>query len=490
MHAQRGGIDDLYVPQHHEEEKSPDGTLEQGLALPRPLERDFPPELIATPIEDIDKYYIEEAIPTFVVISKGKDIFRFSATKALYIFDPFHPIRRVAIYMLVHPWFSFLVIVTILVNCILMTWPPNETIEQTEIIFTTVYTFESCLKVTARGFILSRFTYLRDPWNWLDFVVITLAYLTMGVKALGNLSALRTFRVLRALKTVAIIPGMKTIVGAVIESVKNLKDVIILTCFSLSIFALLGLQIYSGALTQKCILNGLKNMTYPEWYNWCSNESHWDFDDNGNPWLCSNSSGAQQCKDQQNYTCLPGFGNNPNYDFTSFDSFGWALLCAFRLLTQDFWENLYQLVLRVTSPYNILFFIAAIFLGSIYLLNLILAIVAMSYDELQKKAAEEEEAIAAEEAAYQESQRQLEDEMQNRNASQTRDGGVVKSPSDYSCRSYEMYPTGVAQHEKDEKERFSVKSDDGDCSNYDSKARMNGKVRKNLSLSNIDLITT
>lgn len=40
----------------------------------------------------------------------------------------------------------------------------------------------------------------------------------MGVN-LGNLAALRTFRVLRALKTVAIVPGLKTIVGAVIGSV-------------------------------------------------------------------------------------------------------------------------------------------------------------------------------------------------------------------------------------------------------------------------------
>ena len=75
------------------------------------------------------------------------------------------------------------------------------------IIFTTVYTFESCLKVTARGFIATKFTYLRDPWNWLDFVVIMFAYLTMFITELGNLTALRSFRVLRALKTVAIIPG-------------------------------------------------------------------------------------------------------------------------------------------------------------------------------------------------------------------------------------------------------------------------------------------
>lgn len=63
------------------------------------------------------------------------------------------------------------------------------------------------LKVLARGFILDKFTYLRDPWNWLDFLVIVMAYLTIVIEDLGNLSVMRTFRVLRALKTVAIIPG-------------------------------------------------------------------------------------------------------------------------------------------------------------------------------------------------------------------------------------------------------------------------------------------
>jgi len=28
----------------------------------------------------------------------------------------------------------------------------------------------------ARGFILHDFTYLRDAWNWLDFIVVSLAY--------------------------------------------------------------------------------------------------------------------------------------------------------------------------------------------------------------------------------------------------------------------------------------------------------------------------
>ena len=57
---------------------------------------------------------------------------------------------------------------------------------------------------------------------------------------LGSFSALRTFRVFRALKSVAVIPGLKTIVSAIVYSVKNLRDVIILTVFALAVFALLG----------------------------------------------------------------------------------------------------------------------------------------------------------------------------------------------------------------------------------------------------------
>jgi len=43
------------------------------------------------------------------------------------------------------------------------------------------------------------------------------------------------------------------------------------------------------------------------------------------------------------YTCTEG-GGNPNYGYTNYDNFGSALLCSFRLMTQDYWENLYQMV--------------------------------------------------------------------------------------------------------------------------------------------------
>ncbi len=50
-----------------------------------------------------------------------------------------------------------------------------------------------------------------------------------------------------------LISGLKTIVGALIQSVKKLADVMILTVFCLSVFALIGLQLFMGNLRQKCV---------------------------------------------------------------------------------------------------------------------------------------------------------------------------------------------------------------------------------------------
>lgn len=113
------------------------------------------------------------------------------------------------------------------------------------------------------------------------FFILNSRYVTEFVD-LGNVSALRTFRVLRALKTISVIPGstsflvsqscptslggayhcavpsrprpgLKTIVGALIQSVRKLADVMILTVFCLSVFALIGLQLFMGLLRQKCV---------------------------------------------------------------------------------------------------------------------------------------------------------------------------------------------------------------------------------------------
>ncbi|KAF4087870.1 hypothetical protein AMELA_G00076260 [Ameiurus melas] len=84
------------------ETPKPRADLEAGKQLPR-IFGDIPSGLVGVPLDDIDPYYFQNK-RTFIVLNKGKAIFRFSATSALYIFSPFHPIRRVSIKILVHSY--------------------------------------------------------------------------------------------------------------------------------------------------------------------------------------------------------------------------------------------------------------------------------------------------------------------------------------------------------------------------------------------------
>nr|AWJ68263.1 putative voltage-dependent sodium channel 1 [Hirudo verbana] len=385
----------------------PDPALEAGKSLPNKF-RNFPKNLYGIPVEDFDPFYNNKY--TFVVVGKDQTIFRFSAMKAFFFMNPLHPLRRICLRILTHPFFSLFVMVVILVNCVFMAL--NKEIPAVEMTFLVIYSIEGLIKMLARGFIMEGFTYLRDPWNWLDFFVVVSAYVTSSFKSLGNASALRTFRVLRTLKTVAVVPGLKTIVGALMEAVKRLRDVMILSLFVLSIFALIGLQLYSGALLKKCIK--MPNMTNIQEIfekdqvfkkEWLNNQSHWLMTADGStPLLC----GGGICPD--GYSCYHA-GENPDKGFTNFDNFGWAMLCAFRLMTQDLWENLHQQVIRATGRGSVFFFVIVIFFGSFYLVNVILAIVAMAYDDCRKQDILDAEEAEAEQAQWDNVQREDEERL-------------------------------------------------------------------------------
>ncbi|XP_030584398.1 sodium channel, voltage gated, type VIII, alpha subunit b isoform X3 [Archocentrus centrarchus] len=396
-------------------EPKPNSDLEAGKSLPF-IYGDIPDGMAATPLEDLDPFYMNKK--TFIVLNKGKTLFRFSATPSLYILSPFNLLRRIAIKILIHSLFSMIIMCTILTNCIFMTFSdPPEWSKQVEYTFTGIYTFESLTKIVARGFVIDGFTFLRDPWNWLDFMVISMAYITEFVD-LGNVSALRTFRVLRALKTISVIPGLKTIVGALIQSVKKLSDVMILTVFCLSVFALIGLQLFMGNLRNKCVIWPV-NLTdlYPpngsrvfDWTEYSMNTSNFYFlPGQLDALLCGNSSDSGRCP--EGFTCMKA-GRNPNYGYTSFDSFGWAFLTLFRLMTQDFWENLYMLTLRAAGKTYMIFFVLVIFVGSFYLVNLILAVVAMAYEEQNQATIEEAQQKEAEFKAMLEQLKKQQEETQ------------------------------------------------------------------------------
>lgn len=140
------------------------------------------------------------------------------------------------------------------------------------------------MKVIARGFVVGRTTYLHSPWNVLDFVVVVAGWLPYlpGINSSGNVSAIRTVRVLRPLRTLAAIGELKVteamawsaarrhpstpardwcaiprdvalacstpllhssrqvLIDAMLASVRQLGNVLILFGFAISMFSILG----------------------------------------------------------------------------------------------------------------------------------------------------------------------------------------------------------------------------------------------------------
>ncbi|XP_027762392.1 sodium channel protein type 3 subunit alpha-like [Empidonax traillii] len=322
------------------EQLTPQVDLQICKKLPS-LYGDIPAELIGEPLEDLDPYYSDHK--TFMVLNKSRIIFRFTATPALWILGPFNRVRKAAIKILTNPYFAWFIVCTVLLNCILLTvrkLPPE--LDWTEEAFAAIYTTEILIKIVATGFVWNEFTFLRDPWNCLDLFIIIIMYITM-FQDIGNVSALRTFRVLRTLKAISVIPGLKIIVNSLVESVKKLADALIFTVFCLSIFALIGLQLFMGNLTSKCVL---RNAMYNDCF--CKDPKIYVPSDEGK-YICYRMNGSSD-----------------------------ILLCGFKYITTFTFSSQ---IIRTSGVSSFFFFMAVIFFCSFYLFNLILAVVTMAYEE-------------------------------------------------------------------------------------------------------------
>ncbi|OWK58474.1 Sodium channel protein type 5 subunit alpha, partial [Lonchura striata] len=149
----------------------------------------------------------------------------------------------------------------------------------------------------------------------------------------------------------------------------------------------------------------------------------------------------------EGYICLKA-GENPDHGYTSFDTFGWAFLSLFRLMTQDYWERLYQQTLRSAGKIYMLFFMLVIFLGSFYLINLILAVVAMAYEEQnQATIAETEE----KERKFREAMEMLKKEQE---------ALAAKGIDSMSLSSLEMSPKSAKERRNKRKKKKSLGADE------------------------------
>ena len=121
----------------------------------------------------------------------------------------------------------------------------------TEPIYAVLFTLEAMIKIVAMGFIMSKKTYLRDPWNMLDFAVVITALLSFSPD-ISQVSILRAFRLFKPLRNLQVFPSMRLLMRTLVAAANRLEYLLMFYFFMILIFAVIGVNLMQGVTSYRC----------------------------------------------------------------------------------------------------------------------------------------------------------------------------------------------------------------------------------------------
>uniref|UniRef100_A0A8C4VCU0 Voltage-dependent R-type calcium channel subunit alpha n=1 Tax=Falco tinnunculus TaxID=100819 RepID=A0A8C4VCU0_FALTI len=228
--------------------------------------------------------------------------------------------------------------------------PMSRRLEKTEPYFIGIFCFEAGIKIVALGFVFHKGSYLRNGWNVMDFIVVLSGILATAGTHFNthvDLRTLRAVRVLRPLKLVSGIPSLQIVLKSIMKAMVPLLQIGLLLFFAILMFAIIGLEFYSGKLHRACYTNNSEELDPPH------------------------PCGVQGCP--PGYECREWIG--PNDGITQFDNILFAVLTVFQCITMEGWTTvLYNTNDALGATWNWLYFIPLIIIGSFFVLNLVLGV--------------------------------------------------------------------------------------------------------------------
>ena len=102
-------------------------------------------------------------------------------------------------------------------------------------------TLQAIVKLTAQLPFGHAAAYFYDNWNVLDFCIVVAGWLTVAMNT-GSATILRTFRIVKPLRTMSHIKELSVLLDALIESGKPLIPVFGLFFIATFLFSIIGLQ--------------------------------------------------------------------------------------------------------------------------------------------------------------------------------------------------------------------------------------------------------
>ncbi|XP_051905314.1 voltage-dependent T-type calcium channel subunit alpha-1I isoform X2 [Hippocampus zosterae] len=350
--------------------------------------------------------------------------------------------RSWCIRMVSSPWFERISIMVILLNCVTLgMYQPCENIDCTsdrcqilQAFDAFIYIFfalEMVVKMVALG-IFGRHCYLGDTWNRLDFFIVMAGMVEYSLDLQNiNLSAIRTVRVLRPLKAINRVPSMRILVNLLLDTLPMLGNVLLLCFFVFFIFGIIGVQLWAGLLRNRCYLEEnftlSSGMTPPPPYYRPEEDDERPFicslaSDNGimscfdvparrqggqtccldkedalhrqalglNPEPMVNGSGAGDATGlcinwHQYYTRCHTGSTNPHKGAINFDNIVYAWIVIFQVITLEGWVEIMYYVMDAHSFYNFIYFILLIIIGSFFMINLCLVVIATQFSETKQR---------------------------------------------------------------------------------------------------------
>uniref|UniRef100_A0A8C4IND6 Voltage-dependent calcium channel type A subunit alpha-1 n=1 Tax=Dicentrarchus labrax TaxID=13489 RepID=A0A8C4IND6_DICLA len=281
----------------------------------------------------------------------------FTVNRSLFIFGEDNVVRKYAKKIIEWPYpFSYMILTTIIANCIVLALeqhlpgedktPMSKRLEKTEPYFIGMFCFEAGIKIIALGFVFHKGSYLRNGWNVMDFIVVLSGILAAAGTHLNisvDLRTLRAVRVLRPLKLVSGIPSLQIVLKSIMKAMVPLLQIGLLLFFAILMFAIIGLEFYSGRL-------------------------HRTLDSSELEFPC----GERRCPAK--YNCIDNW-IGPNDGITQFDNILFAVLTVFQCITMEGWTTvLYNTDDALGPNWNWLYFIPLIIIGSFFVLNLVLGV--------------------------------------------------------------------------------------------------------------------
>jgi hypothetical protein len=306
------------------------------------------------------------------------------ADKSLYLFSRNNKFRLFLFSITEHYYFDIFIIFTIILNSIILSLGMSldlrtnkfDILDAAEYLFVIIYTLECLMKVISLGFSSGKKSYIIDHWNKLDFLVVIIGLIDF-IPDLVKFEGFKIFRTFRPLRSISLLPGLKSLVQTLVISIKQFFHLFLLLIFFFVLYGILGVAIWSGLFSYRC-----RGSQHPI-------NGSWPVIDNstmlcGGYYKCpvnKTCGSLTEAFDTQKYF-LPMenlYEEQDIYDLyygiTTFDNIGSAFLTIFQCATLEGWSNIMYMIQSGQNYYSAaIYFLSLVVILNYFVINFTVAI--------------------------------------------------------------------------------------------------------------------